>query len=817
MSDSALSHRNASIQFLRSTGLIPVKVQPGGKSPFPEWDPRTSAVQDHSATLLLLAKDDQYNLGALFYGRYVDIDIDTNDANLVAALDYFLPKTPYVWGRKSKPRSHRAYALHEDFERPVWGSILRFIKALKVGDISYSIEIRGGKPENGLFTVLPGSHRSDVMEDVEWESDIDPTVTGAFVPVDVLVRAVRMAQAAALVAPYWTSGMRNDLSLALSGLMWRIRKGTMATMGVEEENDVPEEQFLLRQEDAQSVMNAIMKLAGDDPNDARSRLINTKNTWQKLDSDPTAKITGGKVLAALLGEHGDFIVKALYRLLSDSEGVEQLEQIAEQFVMWYQQGVIIDLDLAKKGHANPWMAREAATNSLGGRKVTIGNKKIPVSSILFGTQLIQRVGGLTFDPSTPEILVEAEYGLHVNQWRGFAVTPCTQSVTDDQVEPFTDYIRDIVADGNKGMAEWVLNWIADLFQNPSKKPGTALVLVGVQGAGKTFLGERIIGPLVGKPHYTQMNSIASLTDKFNTIADNKIFIQCDEAIHSYQKDVSSRLKSLITDETMTIEPKGVNSFKKPNHMRFLFTSNEESTAIFIDPSPYERRFTVTKVSKKKANDVSYWTAMHKWAAEPSNREKLMRWLLDRKYDRTTVHRPLVTEAKRHIQRVGVDPEVAWILSRIAAGFPIAEKNHQHWFEAYNTKEITDQDKKNDTKRRDVWPNAVTASVLEADYKSYVREHGRPVYSGAVLASIKKVLPEGSFVETAQPWVNYSDPRTGQVTRTRVRVYSWPEPNRIMLHLRDVYGPMVDAEMEAETRHREMAVSQNPAEEEDTEF
>src|ERR1700688_3497366 len=103
-------HRSVSIQFLRSTGLIPVKVQKGAKSPFPEWDPRSSANQDHSATLILLAKNDDLNLGALFHGRHVDIDVDTTDVTLLAALDYFLPRTPYVWGRKSKPRSHRAYA-----------------------------------------------------------------------------------------------------------------------------------------------------------------------------------------------------------------------------------------------------------------------------------------------------------------------------------------------------------------------------------------------------------------------------------------------------------------------------------------------------------------------------------------------------------------------------------------------------------------------------------------------------------------------------------------------------------------------------------
>jgi hypothetical protein len=805
-------HRGISIQFLRSTGLIPVKVQKGAKSPFPEWDPRSSANQDHSATLLLLAKNDDLNLGALFHGRHVDIDVDTTDVTLLAALDYFLPRTPYVWGRKSKPRSHRAYALHEEFERPVWSGILRFIKGLKIGDVSYSVEIRGGKPENGLFTVLPGSYRADVDERIEWAGELDPTVSGAYVPIETLIRSVRMAQAAAIIAPHWTTGVRNDLSLALAGLTWRIRKGTLASLSADEESDVDPSVFLLREEDAQALFVAIMKLAGDDPADARSRSLNLRNTWRKLDTDPTAKITGGKVMATLLGDNGDLIVKALYRLLSDSEGVEQLEQLAEQFVMWYREGVLVDLELAHRGHPTPWMGREAASNSMGGKKITLANKKVPVVSLLFNTQIIQRVFGLTFDPSTPETLVEAELGLMVNQWRGFAISPCLQSVTDDQVEPFLDYVYEILANRNAKMRDWILNWTADIFQYPSKKPGVALVLVGVQGAGKTFFGERLIAPLVGKAHYTQVNSIAQLTDKFNAIADNKIFIQCDEAIHSYQKEIASRLKSIITDETMTVEPKGVNSYKKPNHMRFLFTSNEESTAIFIDPSPFERRFTVSRVSKARANDMEYWSRMHLWAS--ANREKLLRWLLDRKYDRIDIHRPLMTDAKRNIQRISVDAEVAWIISRVASGFLLSDKTHKHWFEAYHSRFIEDIDKKNDVLRRDHWPDVVQAAALEADFKSYVREHGRPVYSGAVLSTLRKVLPDNCMEEVAQPWVTYMDNRSGQVTRTRVRLYSFPSTIAILENLREKYGSMVDTELELEVARGEKEESAPVDEEEE---
>lgn len=807
-----MDHRATSIQFLKSTGLIPVKVPPGQKAPGPEWDPRGIVHADHSGTLLRLERETDLNLGALFSGKWVDVDIDSSDPNLFAALDYFLPKTPYVWGRKSKLRSHRAYLLNEEFDRGPHGPILRYIKALAIGANKLSIEVRGGKPENGLFTVLPGSHRQDVDEDVEWSADLDPTITGAYVPVETLIRAIRMAQAAALIVPYWVEGVRNDVSLALSGLMWRMRKGTLVSLGADDESEISGSIFLINEEDATALLTAVMRIAGDDPTDSRSRILNLKNTWRKLDNDPLAKITGGKVLATLMGGDGESTVKALYRLLSDSEGIEQLEALVEQFVMWYGQGVLIDMELAAKGMETPWMSREAAANSLGGKRISIGGKKIPIVNMLFNTQIVQRVYGLTFDPSSEERIVTTPRGLMVNQWKGFGIDPCTQRVTDSEVEPFLSYVHEVLAAGDDGAYNWILDWTADLFQRPAEKPGTAVVLVGVQGAGKTFFGERIIAPIIGPDHSTQMNSIGDLTNKFNAIADNKVFIQCDEAVHSYQKDVANRLKSIVTDKMVTIEPKGVNSFKKPNHMHFLFTSNDEHGALFIDPSPHERRFTVLKVSKKRAADIEYWNGMHAWVA--ANLSKILRWLLDRRYDKKTILRPLNTEAKVAIQRVGVDLEVSWIVSRIASGFPIGERLHEHWFEAYDSKTITDKDRNFNTRRRDSWPNTIMVTALEADFKEFVRGHGRTLYSGSISTTLRRVFPEGAMGVERQTRVNFTDPKSGQQTITRVRHYTMPPVEQILEHLKAVYGSMVDVDIALEKARDEDAIDETTESEEE---
>lgn len=800
-----MDHRKASIQFLRSTGLIPVKVRPGQKDPFPEWDPRQAIHINRDLVIADLEHRKELNVGALFAGRYIDLDLDdtpktgklagVRNPYLGAALDYFLPRTPYIWGRKSKKRSHRVYGLTEDFDRAPYGPILRYLKKLTEGEIddqSYSIEFRGGKPENGLFSVLPGSTNPS-GEVVEWDAEFDPTVAGPHVEFHNLLRTVRLAVACALLAPYWSPGNRNDLSLALAGTLWRIRTSTLGAIGLTSEEDAPEGMYVLDYDDAEAIFKCLIELTNDKHGDERQRMLNLKNSWRKLDGEVGAKVSGGKVLAELIGQDaGTKVVRALYRLLSDNEAAETVEKLAEEYVMWYGPGVIIDLKMVVNNRAVCWMTRDQTLNSMGGKSVKIGDVKVPIAKLLFTSPIIHRVGGLTFDPSSTDLVVNTPEGAMVNQWRGFAVKPADQQVSREEISHFYDYVTEVIADGNEDTAHWVFAWLADFLQNPSKKPGTALVLVGVEGAGKTFLGEHVLGKIIGPNHYGQTNSVSTLTHNFNTIIDNKIFIQCDEAVHSYQKDVASRLKSIITDEKFIVEPKGINAYIKPNHMRFLFTSNEEAAAIFISASKHERRFTVLRVPPIRATDLDYWRKLREWT--PQALPKIMRWLQDYRYDRQLIMRPVETEAKRELQRTGLDTEVSWILSRIAEGFPLSDRTQKYWFEAFHDQNMSEEDQTRNVRRRDVWPNLIMQSMLEDDYRAYVRSMGKPVYSGSVMTTIKKVFPKNSIMPNVQKTVSYVDQRTDQRSKERIRLHTFPGAEDILDHLTERYGSVIQAEL-----------------------
>ena len=143
------------------------------------------------------------NIGILMgkpSGGLVDIDIDNTDALKFA--DRFMPKTNCIFGRQSKPRSHRIYKVRDAGRRETF-------------DVNGMIaEIRG----NGCCTVFPGSvHPSG--EVVEFDNPMD--FTPASSTWDELKKAVQKMAIGALLHQHWCPGHRHDLALSVTALLAR--------------------------------------------------------------------------------------------------------------------------------------------------------------------------------------------------------------------------------------------------------------------------------------------------------------------------------------------------------------------------------------------------------------------------------------------------------------------------------------------------------------------------------------------------------------------------------------------------------------------
>lgn len=207
---------------------------------------------------------------------------------------------------------------------------------------------------------------------------------------------------------------------------------------------------------------------------------------------------------------------------------------------------------------------------------------------------------------------------YYNLWRGFAVEP-----QEGCCEHYLAHIREVIASGIEEIFEYVLNWLADLVQNPSRRPGVAIVLRGDQGTGKGAFVTQLL-KILG-PHALHVSLSKRLVGGFNNHLKDALLVFSDEAFWAGDKGAEGTLKALITEDTFSIEPKGVDCFTVKNHLRLILATNND----WACPAGLEeRRFFTLDVSNVHMQETEYFKTMFD-EMDNGGREALLHFLLHR--------------------------------------------------------------------------------------------------------------------------------------------------------------------------------------------
>ena len=260
---------------------------------------------------------------------------------------------------------------------------------------------------------------------------------------------------------------------------------------------------------------------------------------------------------------------------------------------------------------------------------------------------------------------------HYNLWRGFAIEP----KEGDAHVALVEHIRTVVCRKNEELFHWFMSWLADMVQRPGAKPKTAVALRGKPGAGKSVIAEyfcKIFGP-----HSTTLSQQKDLTGQFNWHMANAVFVSVEEAFFSGDKSAKSRMKALITQETLDLEKKFVDRIELPNFSRFLITSNEK-WAVPADPG--DRRWFILDVDGKYANDKTHFEPIQK-AKNGDGPACLLNYLLNYAYDPAILLHPPMTEAKTDIALMSGDTIDRWlfeVLNGQRLGHAFTDEGEGQW-------------------------------------------------------------------------------------------------------------------------------------------
>lgn len=189
---------------------------------------------------------------------------------------------------------------------------------------------------------------------------------------------------------------------------------------------------------------------------------------------------------------------------------------------------------------------------------------------------------VTYAPGQPRVINE-----QLNVWPGWGVEP-----KEGDVSPWHGLLTWIFG-GDTDAQSWFEKWCAFPIQNPGTKLYQSVVMWGIyHGTGKTIIGYTL-SKIYGQ-NATEIKD-GNLQETHNEWAENRQFVMGDEITGGDKRGVADRLKSMVTQREIRLNPKYVPSYTVPDCINYYHTSNHPDS-FFLEDN--DRRYFVWEVKGK---------------------------------------------------------------------------------------------------------------------------------------------------------------------------------------------------------------------------
>ncbi|ACL63358.1 DUF5906 domain-containing protein [Methylobacterium nodulans] len=313
----------------------------------------------------------------------------------------------------------------------------------------------------------------------------------------------------------------------------------------------------------------------------------------------------------------------------------------------------------------------------------------------------------------------------LNTWQGFVSTPAAAGSDWPTIRA---YLRDVICAGDQSLFAWLMNWLAHAAQRPHEKPGTAPIFKGPQGSGKTTF-TNLLRAIFHPAHVVSAERPEALLGKHNAHLREALFVMADEAVFAGDPAANNRLKAMVTDATLTIEPKGIDAVSVPSFHRFVMTSNEDHV---IRAEADARRWAVFDVSGEQVGNVAYFRELYA-VLKPETPEvrAFLRDLAVMEIDEAAVRRAPTTSALvgQIVQSLPAPQQWLYELLRgcLPASKPLTAREAATAIPYHPEFEDGDGE----------WPEFATKEALSASFKAWTT--GRPYLRGAGTNAFGKLL------------------------------------------------------------------------------
>ncbi len=189
----------------------------------------------------------------------------------------------------------------------------------------------------------------------------------------------------------------------------------------------------------------------------------------------------------------------------------------------------------------------------------------------------------------------------LNLWIGHTIMP----VKGDW-EMLANYLNSVICSDNQQSYEYLLNYLAHALQKPEEKPGVMVILQGKEGTGKGTLAYLL--SLIWNATFMQVHNIADVLGNFTDSLETSFCVFLDEAFFVGDAKSTDRLKGLVTEPRININPKNQPVRSINSCHRFFAATNAKH---FAKVSLNNRRDVFLEVSDSAMGQHDYWVTLRK--------------------------------------------------------------------------------------------------------------------------------------------------------------------------------------------------------------
>ena len=248
-----------------------------------------------------------------------------------------------------------------------------------------------------------------------------------------------------------------------------------------------------------------------------------------------------------------------------------------------------------------------------------------------------------------------------NGWRGFSAGAFHPSRPVDTgscaVKAYVNHL-DVILRHSAPCVDYVVDWIAQILQEPARKTGIALLFKGVEGCGKNTCWN-IFGKVLGESKFIETSSpLFHLFGRFSSHREDKFLIVINETNRNDNFSADDQIKDMITCDSFMSEGKGTNIHKMRCYARFVFTANNDGT---LKVNPDSRRYVILNMSSELKGNTAYFKHLYDLFDDPHARHELYCFLMARDIKgRDWVNERPLTDYYMEVMEDGMDPEARFL-------------------------------------------------------------------------------------------------------------------------------------------------------------